>query len=184
LFVMVFYLSKKKIIKKYVFVSAALLLLLAFVVIYSGEDDIATRAETMTGVDGDPSFLSRVKIWQGTLDMIKHNPVIGTGIGTLTWGFPRYRPAGLNARIVHAHNDYLHMTAEMGLLSLPLMLWIIVIVLKKGFFLVRRPIYAGITVGLMSIFVHGLVDFNFHIPANMMLITVLCAIIMKYDESA
>ena len=182
-FMMTFYLSRKKIIGKYLFLMVAMLLLFAFVIIYAGEDDLARRAGTMTDVKGDASFMTRVMIWQGTVDTIQNNPLIGTGIGTLVWGFPRYRPPGLNHKIVHAHNDYLHMMAEMGLLALPLMVWMIFIVLKKGFSLAAQPIYAGITTGLLSIFIHGLTDFNFHIPANMMLVSALCAFLMTQQKS-
>ena len=110
--------------------------------------------------------------------MIKHNPVIGTGIGTLVWGHPRYRPEGLYFKVDYAHNDYLQMAAEMGILVLPIMLWMLIIILKKGSLLLRQPIYAGIITGLVSIILHGFVDFNFHIPANMMLFAVLCSFLM------
>ena len=162
-------------------------ILMVFVLIYAGDDDIAKRAMTMTDVAGDASFMTRVYIWRGTLDMIKDNPLIGTGIGTFVWGFPRYRPPGLDSKVVHAHNDYLHMAAEMGLLALPLMLWMVIIILKRGFSAAGDPVFIGMSTGLLSVFLHGLIDFNFHIPANMMLISALCAFLMimrKNEDSS
>ena len=71
------------------------------------------------------------------------------------------------------------MTAEIGLLALPLILWMMFLALKRGFSMAGRPEYAGITVGLISIFLHGLIDFNFHIPANMMLFVICVSFIMN-----
>ena len=173
-----YYLSRKKAIRRYVFFVIALLVVLVFTVLYSGEDSVSARLGSMTNAKGDASFMTRVKIWQGTIDMIKHNPVIGTGIGTLEWGFPHYRPEGLYFRADYAHNDYLQMAAEMGILVLPIMVWILIIILKKGNELLKQPAYAGITTGLVSIILHGFVDFNFHIPANMMLFALLCSFLM------
>lgn len=177
-----YWLSRRKVIGRYVFFVIALLIVLAFTLLYSGEDSVAARLETMTNVKGDASFMTRVKIWQGTIEMIKNNPFIGTGIGTLLWGYPRYRPEGLYIMVDYAHNDYLQMAAEMGIFVLPLMLWMLIIILKKGFSLLGQPLYAGITIGLLSVLLHGLVDFNFHIPANMMLFAVLCAFLMLGEE--
>ena len=178
-----YYLSRRKAIGKYVFFVTALSLLLAFAVIYAGGDNLSARLGTMTNAKGDTSFMTRVKIWQGTIDMIKHNPVIGTGIGTLEWGYPHYRPEGLYFRVDYAHNDYLQMAAEMGILVLPIMLWMLIIILKKGSLLLRQPTYAGIITGLVSIILHGFVDFNFHIPANMMLFAVLSSFLMLGDHN-
>lgn len=182
--IMAFYLSKKNIVKKRVFLIAILFPLLIFAAFYYGEGRIAARVETIADVDTDASLLSRLKIWQGALAMIKEHPLAGTGIGTLVWGFSHYRPSGLNYKIIHAHNDYLHMAAEMGMLSLLLMFWMVFIVLRRGFSLVsKQPICAGITVGLLSIFLHGFIDFNFHIPANMTLVAILCAFLMSDGTS-
>lgn len=174
-----FYLSRKGIVRKSAFVILLLALSFIFAALYCVKGDISERLGTMTNVGGEASFLCRLKIWEGTIDMIKNNPAIGTGIGTFLWGFPRYRPEGLNYKISHAHNDYLHMAAEMGILAMALMILMAVIVMKKSFSLAARPVYACITVGLLSLFLHSLIDFNFHIPANMMLVTAMSAIIMS-----
>ena len=119
--------------------------------------------------------------------MIKANPIIGTGLGTFVWGFPGYRPEKLvNVRVHYAHNEYLQMMAEMGILALPIMIWMIWVVIYKGFryssqstFGLSDGIALGGTVGILSLILHGLVDFNFHIPANMLLVACFAGVIMK-----
>jgi len=42
----------------------------------------------------------------------------------------------------------------------------------------------GCAIGVLSMALHGLVDFNFHIPANMILFTIYAAIIMAEGKNA
>ncbi len=181
-----------------------LIILLGLVYIYAGYDQTAKRLQSVEGVQKELSYEGRKKIWQGSVEMIKDNPLHGTGIGTFVWGFPAYRPKGLEVQAHYAHNDYLHMMAETGVFSLPLMVWMIWVVVGKGFnmtygpwFIVRGKeeknkgrekkgnfslmdgIVLGSAVGILSLSLHGLVDFNFHIPANMLAIAALAGIIMR-----
>lgn len=148
---------------------------------YFGKDIISERLETIADTEiGDMSFESRTKIWQGSIAMIKDNPLIGTGIGTFVWGFPRYRPEGLYARAHYAHNDYVHMAAEMGLAGAVIMIWILTLIIKEGFSGKNQsPYIIGCAAGCLSLSLHGLIDFNFHIPANMLLFVVWAAFVMR-----
>jgi len=175
-------LSRSKVISKYAFYAVGLFLILSVTVIYSGEDSLSERLGSMTDVKGDASIISRVEMWRGTAMVAKDNPLTGIGMGTLEWEYPKYRPLGFYSKVDYAHNDYLQMAAEMGLFVLPIMAWMLFIILKKGHLLLKRPIYAGITTGLLSIIIHGFADFNFHIPANMLLAVILCAILMLGED--
>jgi len=175
-------LSRSKVIGKYAFYAVGLLLILFATVIYSGEDSVSERLGSMTNVRGDASIMSRVQMWRGAAMIAKDKPLTGIGMGTLEWGYPKYRPSGFYSKVDYAHNDYLQMAAEMGLFVLPIMVWMLFIILKKGHLLLKRPMYAGITTGLLSIILHGFADFNFHIPANMLLAVVLCAFLMSGED--
>ncbi|MFA4981315.1 MAG: O-antigen ligase family protein [Candidatus Omnitrophota bacterium] len=159
-----------------------LVLMIIFSFVYLGRETISDRLKLAYAPYGADLFDgTRLKIWKGSVDMIIHNPAIGTGIGTFIWGFPRFRPEGLVALANAAHNDYLQMAAEMGLLAPFLMLWIFVVIIKTGFTKEARNSLrsVGCAAGVLSLALHGLIDFNFHIPANMLLFTVYAAIIMK-----
>jgi O-antigen ligase len=59
---------------------------------------------------------SRLSIWRDTLRMVADHLVLGVGPGSFYTALPAYHPA---AHIVpHAHNQYLHVLAEYGLLGL------------------------------------------------------------------
>jgi len=165
----------------------------AAVYILSGTDDVAQRLRFVEQVNNEGFLEGREKMWKGSIEMIKANPLIGTGIGTFEWGFPRYRPEGLNVRANFAHNEYLQMMTEMGLLALPLMLWIIFFLVSsglkwedkskfdksKGSLGLLEAVVLGSAIGILSLSIHGLVDFNFHIPANMLTLSVLAGIISR-----
>ena len=166
--------------KKRVF-TLVLLTVTIIAIAYFGKDIISERLETIADTEiSDTSFDSRTKIWQGSIAMIRNNPLTGTGIGTFVWGFPRYRPEGLYARAHYAHNDYLHMAAEMGPAAAVIMILILALVTKEGFSEKNQsPYIIGCAAGALSLSLHGLIDFNFHIPANMLLFAVWAALIMR-----
>lgn len=161
-----------------------LLAALIFSFIYSNRDEISKRMETISTMQkGETSIQGRFKIWQGALGMIREHPFFGVGIGDFDWGFYRYRPEGFNGRAVYAHNDYLHMATEMGILAPFIMLWIFIIAISTGLRKNSRSLMLGCATGILSLSLHGLVDFNFHIPANMLLFTVYLAIVMSKGET-
>ncbi|HOX54770.1 MAG TPA: O-antigen ligase family protein [Candidatus Omnitrophota bacterium] len=193
LLVMSIVLIKKKILPKITIIIFLLFIFVAAVYILSGTDDVAQRLRFVEQVNNEGFLEGREKMWKGSIEMIKANPLIGTGIGTFEWGFPRYRPEGLNVRANFAHNEYLQMMTEMGLLALPLMLWIIFFLVSsglkwedkskfdksKGSLGLLEAVVLGSAIGILSLSIHGLVDFNFHIPANMLTLSVLAGIISR-----
>jgi len=106
--------------------------------------------------------------------IIGDNPLFGTGIGTYRWVFPRYKNEKFGGNFYeHAHNDFLELLGEQGvvgatLLALPVLLMLVRIVRAYGQAqdpLARGALFAAIS-GAVAILIHGLVDFNLHIPAN------------------
>lgn len=158
-----------------------LLLIAAASLAYFSREVISERMSGSISAEptGD-SFATRVKIWQGSVDMIKHSPLIGTGVGTFIWGFPRYRPEGLNGLINFAHNDYLQTGCDMGIPALIVMIWLIVAAIKTGINEKNLNSYRfGCAIGVLSLSIHALSDFNFQIPANMLLFTIYLAVIIR-----
>ena len=106
--------------------------------------------------------------------VIADNPIIGSGVGTYRWVLPKYKDERFGSGFYeHAHNDYLEMLGEQGILGFSLLFLsaglIVAGILKansrKKDSFVRGVLFASL-VGCMSLLMHGLVDFNLHIPAN------------------
>jgi O-antigen ligase len=106
--------------------------------------------------------------------MIGDNPLFGTGLGTYRWVFPNYKDERFGSYFYeHTHNDFLETFSEQGvigfsLLAVGLLLIFVPIVRaygKRSDPLIRGALFAAIA-GCVSLMIHGLVDFNFQIPAN------------------
>ena len=109
-----------------------------------------------------------------TYSMINDSPMIGTGLGTYRWVFPAYKDERFGSYFYeHAHNDYLELLSEQGFVGFTLLavgVLLILLSLMREFGrrrdpLVRGTLFAAIA-GCLSLMLHGLVDFNFQIPAN------------------
>ncbi|MBN1526344.1 MAG: O-antigen ligase family protein [Candidatus Omnitrophica bacterium] len=138
---------------------------------------------------------TRILIWQGAIGLIKANPILGYSPGMFIHAFPQYRPAGINPSylIDYAHNDYLHMASEIGLIGLIFISWIICAALWAGFreaystsSTFRMGVSAGASIGIMSMALHSFVDFSLHIPANAIVFVVLLGLVTSAakDSSA
>ena len=138
---------------------------------------------------GDPTKLElRVSIWRHSIEAIKRNPVFGSGLGTyreviqtfLAWDFPLAR---LNCYVTHAHNEYLELISDTGILGFVLfmasvVLFIVAVVrkfVKRRSQLARAFGYSGLAV-MLAMGIHSLVDFSLRIPANGFLFAAICSI--------
>jgi putative inorganic carbon (HCO3(-)) transporter len=72
----------------------------------------------------DTSSLLRFALWESTAAMIRDNPFSGIGWGAYRFVYPKYDFFVNNPEVViyHAHNMYLHIAAEIGLLGLAVFL--------------------------------------------------------------
>ena len=165
--------------KKGVFV-LILVILATLAILYSGRDIVSQRIESVTDMSyKDMSTDTRIKIWKGAIEIIKNNPLIGTGIGTFVWAFPRYNPQVLDVQANFAHNDYLETASDMGIFALLVMILLFANAIRVGFKNRKtNPLSLGCAIGILSLALHGMTDFNFHIPANMILFTTWMAIIV------
>ena len=181
---MCFALITSKYFKRKRFLTALIVgfLTVAFIVLAS--TPVVERVRTMFEKEEEASFSSRLVAWGGIVQMIKDYPLIGAGTGTFASVFTQYQPPGLKARFTMAHNDYLHLFSEVGLLLIPIIIWMIIALYKKGFQKLKNPsrLVRGVTLGaltgIIAILFHSIADFNLHIPANAILFTILGALVV------
>src|SRR5712672_2865783 len=115
--------------------------------------------------------------------MFLKKPVLGWGLGTFPVIYPQFRTFYTNFFVNEAHNDYLQLLVEMGLLGFATMLWFLLTVYTRAIKKIRDwtgEISGAVTLacmlGLSGILVHSAVDFNLQIPANAALFYVFCTI--------
>jgi len=134
----------------------------------------------------------RFVYWSNVTSIIKDFPLLGTGLGTFASVYPVYEETPSPGHLSHAHNDFLEYFSELGVVGMALLLGGILFLAVNSFIIwrVRRhPQVKGLALGgivaIVIILIHSITDFNLHIPANMLLFTVvlsLTAVIAFYKK--
>jgi O-antigen ligase len=143
---------------------------------------VVERITTLTQQDPYDNLSGRIRCWKGAIEQIKDNPYLGTGPNTFAQAYPAWQIPGNAILRQYAHNDYLHFTAETGLLFIPVLIFTLFTFFRTGFQKLKNPSRqtSGFTLGAMAgvfaILIHSFSDFNLNIPANAFLFTVLAAI--------
>jgi O-antigen ligase len=125
----------------------------------------------------------RAVILKDGFRMVKERPFLGWGLGTFSTVYPSFRSFYSKFEVNEAHNDFLQLLIESGIVGFVLMMGFLVLIYRSGIRSVghwRIDPGASITlaalVGCTGLLVHGLSDFNMQIPANAALFVVLAAI--------
>ncbi len=93
-------------------------------------DAAASRAYSIFNIH-HPSVQVRLHVWRSMLEMIKQNPLAGVGAGNFQIVFPLFRPleelriSGIVTQVARAHNDYLEIAADLGIIGLGLFAWLL-----------------------------------------------------------
>ena len=130
----------------------------------------------------EETLLQRLEVPRLSLQLVAEKPLLGHGGGTYYTAFPPLKQAGLPWHWDHAHNDYVQVACDMGLLGLALWIsvgiasaWRAAGLLHDDETRVNRGLAVAAIMALCCIGLHSVVDFNLHIPANALTFTVILA---------
>lgn len=142
-------------------------------------EDVALRDRARSAVSMDST---RPLLWQAALKQFESRPVVGTGSGSFLYFGRQFRPEGVQADPVFAHNDYLQFLAEYGAVGIVGLLAFLGVHLKSGWKAFHSKVSresetlgigsnslalsTGALSSVAACIVHSFVDFNMHIPAN------------------
>jgi len=124
---------------------------------------------------------SRAVVWSDTWAMALDFPVVGTGFGTFSVVYPLYRSPEIRVFFDHAHNDALQALAEGGAIGIVLLGMILIPVGRRivgAFAGAGGTMAVGFAAGLTALLLHGLIDFNIHIPSNAALAAILAGALL------
>src|SRR5579871_1069285 len=149
-----------------------------------GGKDLTTRVSSIsTEARSEVSGGMRLSIDRDALEMFRHRPVLGWGLGTFPVVYPQFRSFYTNFFVNEAHNDYLQLLDEMGLLGFGVMVWFLIVLYRRALSKIGNwtsSVSSAVTLacglGFTGILIHSFFDFNLQIPANAALFYVLCAI--------
>lgn len=155
--------------RKYaVFVVVSVLLAIATLGVYAGIDAAFERYAQLART-GQPEE-GRVKLWKDAWPMIKKAPIFGSGLGSFQWTYPAYESLDPDLPAIYAHNDYLQVVAETGIVGLALLLWAFAACFKSAVrnFLSNDLLVRGVglaTIGvLVAAAIQEITDYSLYIP--------------------
>lgn len=143
-----------------------------------GGGDVAAR------VGGSGFTELRPLIWRDSVSVIRDFPVTGTGLNTFATAMLSYQTLKRDRQVREAHNDYLQVAAEGGLLlGVPAALALVALVRAtwRRFSDGRDDtmthwVRVGAATGLVAIALQSLVEFSLQMPGNAAFAAVLMAV--------
>lgn len=124
----------------------------------------------------------RFRIWKVAFSMFAGSPVIGSGLGLFMDNFPKYSSSAPQ----YAHNCYLQVLAETGILGLGSFLWMLWEILKRACAEVRKKIdmiQIGVFSGFLAFLIHSFFDTQLYSLKLSILFWVMAAFLVISIES-
>ncbi len=167
--------------------------LVVLVIVLAAPGLVRERFATLTSSGGEIS--TRVDIWRTAFDIWENHPVLGVGLG----GFPlayeqalvpdkEFLPSTIFQPPPHAHNIFLQLMAEQGILGLLAFVAILVAAVRGTIRLrhssdrVARLLGSGLLAALAAFLVHNLFDVTFEDPQTGLYVFVLFGLIAATDH--
>ncbi|HEY0427199.1 MAG TPA: O-antigen ligase family protein [Pyrinomonadaceae bacterium] len=163
-------------------VGLAVLLLATIIagsILIGGESSLTRIAETAASND---ITTNRTHIWNITLSVIRTYPLFGTGLGGFSSAYTNFDTLNGMERVEQAHNDYLQILSDAGLVGLIIAAFFVFQLFRNGLKnaktvnLFRRGVAVGALAGCFAILIHSLFDFVLHTSAVAYLFVTLVAL--------
>ena len=153
--------------------------------VWIGADEVRGQFAPSGTAAKEGSLGMRLMIWDSLLRNLHPYLWAGAGLGSFEVSFAPITPPGSAGRWDRAHNDYLQLLWETGLIGFTLVLVAVFIFVKRYWWAALRSrghpldlFRVGLAVSLLSIALHSLVDFNLQIGANGFLCALLAGLLV------
>ncbi len=170
----------------------ALVLVIFGAVFLLGGDQSLLRGTGLQNASADLSS-GRTHFWRTALKIFFDYPILGVGFNAFGAVFPQYDTWNGTLRVEQAHNDYLQMLTEAGVLGLACVVGFIFLLFKKTLRtlskttdLFRRHTAIGALAGCFGVLLHSFFDFPLRTPSNgffFLLLTVIATISIGFPKS-
>ncbi len=133
-----------------------------------GWDPIMQRFGNIINSSGNVD-IGRFPIWQNSWQLFKDFWPTGSGFGTFIAMFPQYRTFPGSEIYDHAHNDYLELLTDGGIIGFTLVSWFVIAIVHSGWQMLRRRrdrysilLSIAALTGIIATLIHSISDFNMH----------------------
>jgi O-antigen ligase len=174
----------------------SLLLLLSGGVWAIAQTNLFHSRINQTIVGGRLNMDVRFVLWDTAVRMWRDHPWFGVGPGHYDHRYRAYRPSSVQLQPDYAHNDYLNLLADWGMVG-SLIVWLGLVALGVGIARIWKHVrrredefglslsnkfayVLGGTIALLALLIHATVDFNLQIPANAIIAVTLVALLSSH----
>ena len=157
---------------------------LAFVVWIAGEA-VLSQAKLVRNPKSDASLVNRSQIARDSWQLVKQKPLLGWGLGTFSTVYPQAESWYTDLEINAAHDDYLQLLVETGIVGFVLIVFFLAAVFYAGLQRIFRTGSSSVSAALLGcsgLLLHSFTDFNLHVPANAAMFFALCGMICAADR--
>jgi O-antigen ligase len=159
------------------------------VVIYALAIGVTPAVERFAKVWSDLET-GRLPIWSAAVDMALDRPVFGHGWGSFDFLIDGYRIAPTGLDTSYAHNDYLQVFAEAGIVGLAVVAWLLTLLGRRMLRAFSSPTIPEarftllwLSVGIVAALIHSIADFGLRIPGVAFMFTLLLAMFVRVSSN-
>lgn len=142
----------------------------------------------LRGISGDTNVdptSGRGHFWSVALQIFRDNPVLGAGLDAFGAAFGKYDTWNGMFRVEQAHNDYLQILADAGILGFACVATFIALLVRQGLAVLTRSndqFYRSAAIGALAgcfgILIHSFFDFPLRTTSNGLFFLLLIAIVV------
>lgn len=176
--------SKKGLLIKNIFLVVSVFILVSIIFSFKiGSPTLffLTKNQSDPVALADVGVVSRIEYWQGAVGIFKDYPIFGSGLDTYRIIYPAYQSTPIGYSI-YAHNSYLQMLAETGILAGLAFILIMISLLIVGRGLLKT--LEGDTsytflflLGVLGSMIHNAADFDWSYLANAIIFWILAGLV-------
>ena len=141
--------------------------------LYLGAGDGLLRGVGVSTIADSDITSGRAHFWKTGLKIFADHPIVGTGMDTFASAYPRYDTENGFFRVEHAHNDYLQVLTDSGIVGLACVAAFIFLLFRSAFRSVsncQEPLRVSLAVGALGgafgCLIHSFFDFPLRTPSN------------------
>lgn len=173
---------------RYQWIASGIIAVALFLAVFA-PSSLSERLSTLEKPGEDSAIQFRLDLWSDSIGLFTSSPIVGTGLGTYASVIPGFRTGVDETRAEFAESDWFQLACETGLVGLLLAVGLLATV---GRLAVRaigneessrsRGILLGALAASASLVVHGIYDFNLHIPSNALLFAILLGLLTSNQD--
>jgi len=159
-------------------------------VFWMGGENLASKLHNEDSTRNIVDGATRTEIWRSSWELVKHNPWTGVGFGAYFLAIPEYQIGSGRLRLEQAHNDYLDLAANGGIVAVGLAGWFIAMIILRARSSLRsadayrRTAALGAVAGIVGVGVHSFVDFGLQVTGLAVVFAALVVIAIADERVA